>query len=325
MPKGLLTTSVGSFPKPDYLTKARAKVSRGEMSKEELHDLEQQAVQHWIRLQEELDMDVLVDGEMYRGDMVTYFSEHMEGFAISGLVRSYGNRYYRKPVAVGPVGRGSDITIEWRDYAQSLTDRPVKGMLTGPYTIADWSFNEYYDTREAFVMDLARLVREEALALEKSGATYIQVDEPAVSTRPEEMELASKALGVVTKGLKTTTVTHICYGEFHQVFDKLLGLPVDMLDLEMANGGYALVEDFRRHPTDKLISMGVLDVHRHEVEPVEEIVAGIRKGLEVFTPQQLYIDPDCGLKTRTEEESVAKLRNMMTAVKQVRKEEGLED
>ena len=119
-------------------------------------------------------------------------------FAISGLVRSYGNRYYRKPVAVGPVGRGSDITVEWRDYAQSLTDRPVKGMLTGPYTIADWSFNEHYATREAFVMDLARLVREEALALEKSGAEYIQIDEPAVSTRPEEMELASRALGVVT-------------------------------------------------------------------------------------------------------------------------------
>ena len=325
MPKGLLTTSVGSFPKPDYLTKARTKASRGEMSKEELHQLERQAVEHWVRLQEELDMDVLVDGEMYRGDMVTYFSEHMEGFAISGLVRSYGNRYYRKPVAVGPVGRGSDITVEWRDYAQSLTERPVKGMLTGPYTIADWSFNEHYDTREAFVMDLARLVREEALALEKSGAQYIQIDEPAVSTRPEEMELASQALGVVTKGLKATTITHICYGEFHQVFDELLHLPVDMLDLEMANGGYALLEDFRRHPTDKLISMGVLDVHSHQVEPVEEIVAGIRKGLEVFSPEQLYIDPDCGLKTRTEAESVAKLRNMMAAVKQVRQEEGLEE
>ncbi len=324
MAKGLPTTSVGSFPKPAYITSARAKAARGELSPEELKQLERRAVEHWIRLQEELDMDVLVDGEMYRGDMVTYFSEHLEGFAISGLVRSYGNRYYRKPIAVGPAGRKSDITIDWWRFAQSLTDRPVKGMLTGPYTIADWSFNEYYPTREAFVMDLAQVVREEAHALEKAGATFIQIDEPAASTRPEEMKLASRALGVVTKGLQATTITHICYGEFAEVFDELVNLPVTMLDLETAQAGYGLLDEFRRHPTDKLLSMGVLDVHTHRVETVEEIVAGIRKGLEVFSPERLYIGPDCGLKTRTEEESVAKLRNMMAAVKQVRAEEGLQ-
>ncbi len=324
MPRGLPTTTVGSFPKPDYITKARAQAGRGEISPEELQKLERQAVEHWVRLQEELDIDVLVDGEMYRGDMVTYFSEHLEGFAISGLVRSYGNRYYRKPIAVGPVGRKSDITVEWWRYTQSLTDRPVKGMVTGPYTIADWSFNEHYPTREAFVMGLAQVVREEALALERAGAQFIQIDEPAASTRPEEMELASRALGVVTEGLKATTITHICYGDFHQVFDELVHLPVDMLDLELANSNYDLLEEFRRHPTDKLLAMGVMDVHSHEVETVEEIVAGIRKGLEVFSPERLYITPDCGLKTRTEEESVAMLRNMMTAVKQVRGELGLE-
>jgi 5-methyltetrahydropteroyltriglutamate--homocysteine methyltransferase len=325
MTKLLLTTSVGSFPKPDYLITARNKAARGELSEEELDRLGRQATEHWIRLQEELDMDVLVDGEMNRGDMVAYFSEHMAGFKISGLVRSYGNRYYRKPVAVGPVGRGSDITIEWWRYSQGLTDRPVKGMLTGPYTIADWSFNEYYNTREEFVMALAELVRDEALALEKAGAKYIQVDEPAVSTRPDEMELASRALGVVTKGLSAMTITHMCYGDFSQVFDGLTNLPVDMLDLEFANADYSLVEDFRQYSTNKLISYGVLDVHNHRTESVEQIVAGIRKGLEVFRPEQLYIDPDCGLKTRTEEEAVAKLRNMMAAVKQVRAEHGWEE
>ncbi len=132
MTGGLLTTAVGSYPKPDYILKSRTKVSRGQMSREELFELEKKATAHWIKLQEDMDLDLLVDGEMYRGDMVTYFSEEMEGFEISGLVRAYGNRYYRKPIAVGPVGRNSDITVSWWRYAQSLTDRPVKGMLTGP-------------------------------------------------------------------------------------------------------------------------------------------------------------------------------------------------
>ena len=320
MSKLLLTTSVGSFPKPEYLTRARARAGREEMSPDELGQLERQAVEHWVQVQEELGMDLLVDGEMYRGDMVAYFSEHMAGFKTSGLVRSYGNRYYRKPIAVGPVGRASDITVEWWKYTQGLTDRPVKGMLTGPYTIADWSFNEHYNSREEFVMALADLVRDEAMALEKAGARHIQIDEPAVSTRPDEMELASRALGVVTKGLSAMTITHVCYGDFGRVFDQLLALPVDMLDLEFANADYQLMEEFRRHPTEKLISMGVVDVHRHVVEPVAQIEAGIERGLEVFSPQQLYIGPDCGLKTRTEEESVAKLHNMMMAVKRVRAE-----
>jgi len=139
--KTLLTTAVGSYPKPDYLLKARGRVQRGEMSPQELEQLERQATEHWIRIQEELGLDVLVDGELYRGDMVTYFSEHMDGFAISGLVRSYGNRYYRKPICVGPVGRKSAVTVEWWKFAQSLTDKPVKGMLTGPYTMAEVSFS----------------------------------------------------------------------------------------------------------------------------------------------------------------------------------------
>ncbi len=324
MTKGLLTTSVGSFPKPEYLTSARNKHSRGEMSGEELQKMERQATQEWVRLQEELGIDILVDGEMYRGDMVEYFAENMKGFKISGLVRSYGNRYYRKPIAVGPVGRTAAITVEWWKYTQSLTKRPVKGMVTGPYTIADWSFNEYYPSREAFILDLARAVHEEALDLERAGAKYIQIDEPAISTRPEEMELASRALGIVTKGLKAHTITHICYGDFALVYDRLVNLPVDNLDLELANSNFDLLEMFRRHPTDKALSMGVTDVHTHVVEPVELIKERIKRGLKVFPPERLYIDPDCGLKTRTEEESLGKLRNMVTAVREVKKEMGIE-
>ncbi|MFQ5860595.1 MAG: methionine synthase [Dehalococcoidia bacterium] len=325
MPRGLLTTAVGSYPKPEELLQARNRLAHGQGSEEELRQLERKAVAHWTQVQEELGMDILVDGEMYRGDMVTYFSEHMEGFAISGLVRSYGNRYYRKPIAVAPVGRKSAVTVEWWQYAQSLTDRPVKGMLTGPYTMADWSFNEYYDTREVFVLDLARAVHEEALDLVRAGAKYIQIDEPAVSTRPEEMELASRALGIVTRDLEAFTITHVCYGDFAAVFDQLVRLPVDMLDLEMANSNYDLLEMFRQQPLpeEKALSMGVVDVHNHRVETVEEIVAGIKRGLELLPPERLYINPDCGLKTRTEEEAVGKLRNMVEAVRQVREELGI--
>ena len=324
MSKGLLTTSVGSFPKPDYLVKARSKAARGEITAEELEALGRKATEHWIRLQEEIGLDILVDGEMNRGDMVTYFSEHMEGFEISGLVRSYGNRYYRKPIAVGPVGSNGEITVEWWKYAQGLTDRPVKGMLTGPYTIADWSFNEHYPSREAFVMDLARVVHDEAVALERAGAKYIQIDEPAISTRPDEMEMASRALGIVTEGLKAYTFTHICYGEFEKVYDKVANLPVNNLDLEMANSNYGLLREFKEHPTDKGLSMGVSDVHSHVVESVEEMKAGIRRGLEVFPAERLFIDPDCGLKTRMEDEAVGKLRNIVTAVREVKVELGIE-
>ena len=324
MTKGLLTTAVGSYPKPEYLTQARSKVARGEMDAAELQRLERQATEHWIRLQEELGMDILVDGEMYRGDMVTYFAEHMEGWAISGLVRSYGNRYYRKPIAIGPIRRTDAITIDWWKYAQSLTDRPLKGMLTGPYTVADWSFNEHYPSREEFVMDLAREIHKEAVDLERAGAKYIQIDEPALSTRPQEMQMASRALGIVTQGLKAITITHICYGDFALVYDELVNLPVDMLDLEITNSDYDLLERVRSQPMDKALSLGVLDVHTHQVESVEEIKAGIKRGLEVFPPERLYIKPDCGLKTRQEEEAVAKLSNMMTAVREVKAELGIE-
>ena len=326
MSRGLLTTAVGSFPKPDYLNRARTQVARGDMEPSELRLLEREATAHWIQVQEDLGMDVLVDGEMYRGDMVTYFSENMDGFKISGLVRSYGNRYYRKPIAVGPVGRGTPISLDWWQYSQSLTKKPVKAMLTGPYTMADWSFNEYYSTFEEFVLEMARVVNEEARDLEQAGATYIQIDEPAVSTRPEEMELASRALGIAAKGLKALTITHICYGDFAQVYEGLVNLPVNMLDLETANSNYDLLDVFRRAPLpkDKSLSMGVTDVHSHLVEGVEEIKAGIKKGLEIIPPERLYIDPDCGLKTRQEDEAVGKLRNMVQAVREVKQEMGIE-
>jgi len=316
----LLTTSVGSLPKPEYLTKARSQARKGELSAAGLRALEERATREWITLQEELGIDILVDGEQYRGDMVAYFAEYLGGFKTSELVRSYGNRYYRKPIIVGKVTRGKPLTVDWWTFAQSLTTRPVKGMLTGPYTIMDWSFNEHYPSRRAATLAIAEVIREEARALERAGAQYIQVDEPAVSTRPEEMDLAIEALGIVTKGLKAKTITHICYGDFGAIGPKLHRLPVDQIDLEFANRNFELLDFFKGKRFPKAIGLGVVDVHSHRIESVEETAASLRKALKVFAPEQIYVDPDCGLKTRTPEEAKEKLRVVAEAARLVREE-----
>jgi 5-methyltetrahydropteroyltriglutamate--homocysteine methyltransferase len=323
MPRGLWTTTVGSFPKPPHLEKARNQFARGEISAEQLHTMERDATIEVIRSQEEIGLDILVDGELYRGDMTTYFAELMQGFQISNPVRSYGNRYYRKPVATGPVRRTKPWTVDWWKFAQSQTKKPIKGMLTGPYTMMDWSFNEHYPSREALAMDLAEAIREEAMALAEAGAQFIQVDEPAISVRPEELKLAVKALGRAVEGIKAKTITHICYGDFDVIYPALLDLPVDMIDLEMANSRYDLLDRFRQHRFTKEIGYGVLDVHSHRIETKEEIKEGIRRGLEILRPEQMYIDPDCGLKTRTVEEAKEKLAVMVAAVREVREERGI--
>ena len=319
----LETTSVGSFPKPDYLQKARTQLSLGKITAEQLHELELQATREVIKQQEEVGIDILVHGEMERGDMTTYFAEQLEGMGVSDLVRSYGNRYYRKPIVEGEMRRPAPMTVEMYKYAQSLTDRPVKGMLTGPYTMCDWSFNTYYATRREVVLAFARLLHGEVKDLEQAGAQYIQIDEPAISTRPEELEIAIEAMGIVTAGIKATTISHICYGDFKTIYPRILDLPVDQLDLEFANSGYSNLDIFRIPKFTKGIAYGVLDIHSHRIETVTEIVAGIKKGLDVFDADKMMIDPDCGLKTRTTEEAFAKLRNMVTAVRQVKTELGL--
>lgn len=317
---GLWTTSVGSLPKPDYIARARSQFARGEIDREELRALEKQATREWVEFQESIGTDLVVDGEQYRGDMVAFFAEELPGLQIGGLVRSYGNRYYRKPIATGPIGRDHPVTVEWWEYAQSLTDRPVKGMLTGPYTICDWSFNEHYDTRRDFVLDLARVIGDEALDLERAGARYIQIDEPAASTRMDELDLVIEAMGIVTEPLGAHTITHICYGDFHQAYPKMLEIPVDQIDLEFANSEYSLLDEFADHPFTKHIGLGVSDVHSHRIEPVDEIVEGIRRSLKYIPPELMFVDPDCGLKTRTVEEAKEKLANIKKAVDIVRDE-----
>jgi 5-methyltetrahydropteroyltriglutamate--homocysteine methyltransferase len=323
MSRGLWTTTVGSFPKPPRLEKARQQHARGELSADALEEMEREETIAVIKRQEAIGIDIIVDGELYRGDMTTYFAERMPGFAISNPVRSYGNRYYRKPIAVGPIRRKKPLTVDWWKFAQSQTSRPVKGMLTGPYTMMDWSFNEHYPSREAMTMDLAEAINEEALALQEAGAKYIQIDEPAVSVRPEELSLAVRAFARATQGLTAKTITHICYGDFDLIYPAMLDLPVDMIDLEMANSRYDLLDRFRSHPFTKEIGYGVLDVHSHRIETKDEVKEGIRRALEVMKPEQIYVDPDCGLKTRTVDEAFAKLEVMVQAVREIREEKGI--
>ena len=316
----LLTTTVGSFGKPDYLQKARNQNARGKLSEAELEQLERKATEEWIRRQEEIDLDILVDGEMYRGDMVAYFAERLDGFKIGGLVRSYGNRYYHKPVIAGKVRRPKPMTVDWFRYTQGLTDRPVKGMLTGPYTMLDWSYNEAYKTRRDAALALAEVIRQEAEDLERAGAKYIQIDEPAIHARPEEIDIAIEAMGLVTQNLKAKTVSHICYGDFAAIYPKVLELPVDQLDLAMSNYEYRWLELFKQHPFTKELAIGIVDVHSHRLETVDEAAEGIRKGLKYVGPEKLLPHPDCGLKTRTVEESLDKCRVVVEAAKKVRSE-----
>jgi 5-methyltetrahydropteroyltriglutamate--homocysteine methyltransferase len=317
---GLWTTSVGSLPKPTFVREARGRLARGEISRDELRELELRATREWIEFQDSIDIDLVVDGEQYRGDMVAFFAEELPGLEIGGLVRSYGNRYYRKPIATSAVGRDRPVTVDWWKYAQALTEVPVKGMLTGPYTICDWSFNEHYATRRDFVLDLAKVIRDEALDLEAAGARFIQIDEPAASTRLDELDLVIEAMGVVTGPLSAHTITHICYGDFHKAYPKMLEIPVDQIDLEFANSEYSLLDDFIEHPFTKVLGLGVVDVHSHRIEPVEEIAEGIRRALKHLPTNRIFVDPDCGLKTRTPDEAKQKLTNIKQAVEEVRRD-----
>ncbi len=321
---GLTTTAVGSYPKPDYLTRARSQFSKGNLSREELEKLERQATEHWIRAQERLGLDVLVHGEMERGDMVAHFAELLtDSMSIGGLVRSYGNRYYHKPIITGELRWQGPMTVEMWRYAQGLTDKPMKGMLTGPYTMVEWSFDEHYPSRRDAVLDMARVIRAEVEELVKAGAVYVQIDEPAIHTRPEEdFDLAVEAMNRVVDGIDCEFHTHICYGEVELIYPDMLRLPVKQIHLAFKNTNFEYLKLLQQHPfdSDKVLGVGVVDVHTRDLEAVEEVKDGIRKTLKLIPPERVWVLPDCGLKTRTVEEAEAKLGVMMDATRAIKRE-----
>lgn len=315
----LPVTAVGSYPKPGSLKRARTSFARGEIDRAELRRLEEEATAMWMGFQNEVGVDVPVDGEMYRGDMVAFFAEEMEGFEEGGLVRSYGNRFYRKPIITDEIAWREPMTVDWWRFAQGLTDRPVKGMLTGGYTVMDWSFNEHYPSRKAAALAFARELRKEVEALVDAGCRIVQIDEPALSVRAGELDVAIEAMTTTTEGIDAYFVTHACYGSFETIFPGMFRMPVDNFDLTTESYGISLVEMFATEGAGDL-SYGVVDPHSHLVEDADVVGDRIRQALELVDPEALWLDPDCGLKTRQVDEAQGKMRAIAQAANAVRAE-----
>jgi len=307
---GLKTTTVGWFPKPVEVRRARWRLAEGEIEASELHAAEVRATSEVLTLQEELGLDVLVDGQIDREDTVGFFGEKLEGMEPAGLVRCFGNRYYRKPRIVGDLSRVGTLTVDAWSRAQQATTQPVKAVLTGPYTLMDWSFDEHYGSREACCRALAEIVRDEAQDLLAAGAQEIQIDEPAISVRPDEMDLVTETLGLVTAPLsgKARTWVHIAYGDLLPVIDRVLTLPVDGLLLAMVSSSYAVLDRLQDLPGDKLLGAGVVDVHSAEIESAETLRARVDRLLRQVSAERLWLIPDSGLRTLSTDVAKAKLQ-----------------
>jgi 5-methyltetrahydropteroyltriglutamate--homocysteine methyltransferase len=327
----LPTTTIGSFPQTAEVRQARARFARGAMSAPAYDDFIAGQIAAVIRLQEELGLDVLVHGEPERSDMVEYFGEQLDGFAFTehGWVQSYGSRCVRPPILYGDVRRPHPMTVRWATYAQSLTTKPVKGMLTGPITMLNWSFVRDDQPRAETAWAVALALREEVADLERAGIRIIQIDEPALreglplrrAERAAYLAWTVQAFRLVSSAVRDETQihTHMCYSAFGDIIDTISALDADVLSIEHARSDLDLLEDFRREHYDKAIGPGVYDVHSPRIPTVEEIVANLRAVLTVIEADLLWVNPDCGLKTRAYPEVTAALRNMVTGAEELRK------
>jgi 5-methyltetrahydropteroyltriglutamate--homocysteine methyltransferase len=321
----LPVSSIGSLPKPAALFRAEM-APLEQQDQEAMHRAQREAVAGWIEVQEGLGVDLPVDGEQYRRSMTTYF---LEGWGCAGIdpdpVWVMDNLYGQRAVIEGEATRPRTLLVDWYRFAQARTPRPLKVTVTGAYTLRDWVFDRYYPDRRAAVMALAEHVREEVRALVAAGARYLQIDEPAFVTRydqPAELDLAIGAMRRVVDGLPegVTVLTHMCYGAFHEVYPKMLELPARVFCLELSHVSPELLEILRRHPfpADRVMGFGVVDAMDPRVESVEEIEARIRLALEYFRPEQLWLNPDCGLQTQPHDSAVGKLRHLVLAAGRVR-------
>ncbi|VVB65986.1 Methionine synthase [Candidatus Gugararchaeum adminiculabundum] len=313
------TTIVGSYSKPDYLNDAFKEYYAGKISHEQLHKLAEKAIVDVIKDHEEADVDIVSDGEMRRSEMTEFFAENIGGFKMFGPVRVWGNNYYQKPSIIEKMTYKKPILVDEYNYTKSLTKKRIKVPITGPYTIVDWSFNEAYRNKEEAIYALAEIENRELKALVKAGVDFIQIDEPALSTHPEEIEIARKAIEITTKGIDVKKGLHICYGEYDKIYPAVLDFNVDQIDLELANRKWD-IDFLKEHEFTKEIGYGACDVHNPRVETVEEIVAGVRKGLELVSPEKLFVKPDCGLKMLPRNIAFEKLKVMVKAAKVLRKE-----
>jgi len=329
LPKAFITTVVGSYPKFPEAQEAIEKRKRGEISEEEFRRRCRVAIEKVVRDYLEAGVDLISDGEQTREDMVVFFAERLKGFEIGDWVRIFDNMYFRKPIVKDKIEFVKPMAVEDWEYAQSISQgRPVKFIITGPYTILDWSFNLYYKRREDLIIDLARALRREIEEAIKRGAKFVQVDEPALSTRPypEEAELLKEALKEMFHGLDCKRIVHICFGRIEKILPYLLDYPVDQFDFEFKNSNFRLLSYLKEYGYNKELGYGVVDVHSLRVETVEEIREAVYKllKLDIVGPEKIYLDPDCGLKRLPREIALEKLKNLVRAARELRKEYGYE-
>ncbi|MFB6133524.1 MAG: methionine synthase [Halanaeroarchaeum sp.] len=317
----LLTTVVGSYPKPKWHDRARELFEDAEADFDE--DAWKEAKDDAARIiteeHERSGLDVVSDGEMRRNEMVEYFAHRICGYEFNGPVKVWGHNYFDKPSVVDEVEYDETWLVDEFEFTDDVADHPVKVPITGPYTLASWSFNEVYEDDEELANELADLVNLEIEKLVEAGATYIQIDEPALATTPDDHAIVGDALERIADGVPEDVRLglHVCYGDYSRIYPEMLDFPVDELDLELANGDFEQVDVFTEPAFTKDLAMGVVDVHDASVESVEEIKENIIRGFEIVPPEQLTVSPDCGLKLLPREVAYQKMENMVQAAREV--------
>jgi len=329
------TTTIGSFPQTAEVRSWRAKLKNGTFTVEEYDDLIAKETAKAVNWQEEIDLDVLVHGEFERNDMVEYFGEQLDGFAFSknGWVQSYGSRCVKPPIIFGDVSRPKPMTVKWTSYAQSLTSKYMKGMLTGPVTILQWSFVRNDQPRSETCTQIALAIRDEVCDLEKAGIKIIQIDEPAIreglplrkADWQNYLNWAVKAFKISASGVKDDTQihTHMCYSEFNDIIQNIADMDADVITIETSRSQMELLDAFADFKYPNEIGPGVYDIHSPRVPKREEMVQLLKKAKAVIPSEQLWVNPDCGLKTRGWDETKKALIEMVEAAKEMRKAEAV--
>ncbi|MGH9915307.1 MAG: 5-methyltetrahydropteroyltriglutamate--homocysteine S-methyltransferase, partial [Pyrinomonadaceae bacterium] len=324
------TTTIGSFPQTAEVRSWRAKFKKGELTQQQYDALIKEETKRAIRWQEEIGFDVFVHGEFERSDMVEYFGEQLNGFVFTqnGWVQSYGSRCVKPPIIFGDVSRPKPMTVEWSEYAQSLTKQPVKGMLTGPVTILQWSFVRNDQPRSETCTQIALAIRDEVCDLEKAGIKVIQIDEPAIREGlplrkgdwQSYLNWAVRAFRIVSSGVndKTQIHTHMCYSEFNDIIQNIANMDADVMTIECSRSQMELLDAFADFKYPNEIGPGVYDIHSPRVPSKTEMVNLLKKATAVVPSEQLWVNPDCGLKTRGWEETQKALIEMVEAAKELR-------
>jgi len=316
----LPTSVIGSYPKPWWLRKVKRLWEMGKADDDDLMEAENDAVIAVVREQELAGIDIPSDGEQRREEMVEYFAERLGGFKFYGPVRVWGNNYFNKPAVVDKIVYKEPITLsEYLFLRKVSTRRIVKVTITGPYTIADWSFNEYYSTKEELVKELSSIINKELKMLADNGALFIQIDEPALTTHPDEVEWALELIDRTADNINAKIGLHVCYSNYRLLMPHLDNLRnISQLLLEFANRRFTDLDILKDFPLE--IGLGVIDVHSKRIESPEEVSQAIKKALNYIDADRIYINPDCGLKLMPREVARLKMENMVKGTMIVREE-----